>query len=83
MAEKHGSFHSLNVAENANGGKEQREGTGGTVEQTEPQGHVNKPRERHFLAIRGRYFAGSVGRANLHRNRQTKTVFKGKPEKSH
>lgn len=39
-------------------------------EQTEPQGHVNKTRERRFLAIRGRYFAESIGRANLHRNQQ-------------
>lgn len=39
-------------------------------EQTAPQGHVNKPRERRFLAIRGRYFAENIGRANLHRNQQ-------------
>lgn len=83
MAENYGSFHSLDVAENANKGEQQRKGTGGRSEQTEPQGHANKPRERHFLAIRGRYFAESIGRANLHRNQHTKTVFKGKSEKSH
>lgn len=31
MAEKCGSFHSLNAAENANRGEEQRQGTEGTV----------------------------------------------------
>lgn len=49
-------------------------------EQTAPQNHVNNPRERHFLAIRGGYTAGNIGRANLCRNQQTKAVFKGKSE---
>lgn len=49
-------------------------------EQTEPQSHVNNPRERHFLAISSGYIAGSIGRTNLCRNEQTKAVFKGKAE---
>lgn len=74
-------FSQPNVAENANRGKKHRQGMGARWEQTEPQGHVNKPRERHSLTIRGRYVGGrSIEGANLHRNRQTKTVFKGKDE---
>lgn len=70
------------MAENANRGEEHRAWRA-WLEQTEPQCHVNKPRERYFLAIRGRYIAESIEGANLHRNQQTKTVFNGKDEKLH
>ena len=50
-------------------------------EQTEPRSRVNKPRERPSLTIRGRYVGESMEGATLHRNQQTKTVFKGKDEK--
>lgn len=54
---------------------------GQSSKQTESKCHVNKPRERHFLAIRSRYFAECVGGVSHHRNQRKRAAFKKEHEK--